>query len=340
MTDWDFLRPEAPPGPALRPVPVSPGPPPTLLPGCEYILSDGDYSTWRLVGVKATAEKPIRIRAQNKHKARFRGGHYREGGLYFSLCQHIEVIGCGFGPTAQNGLRAVDSRFLAVRDGHFAGMRLNGILTGFCSDLEITGCEMDGTAQAADGNLTPHLIYVSCSAARVLIAGNRLTRAHGAAVQLNGNATLHSEAGSPFTGWVEAATLLNNQALNCGRGGAAGANLPRVRASKLQNCLFAWEDSWSGPEDQAGGIACYEGTHDVDIEQCTVRFPPGRGRYGVQGPNTARVAASIIACGRGRNLDGAVSVDSASKVGTPAQAQNWIDPATFKSKIPGIGWSG
>ncbi len=166
-----------------------------------------------------------------------------------------------------------------------------------------------------------------------------LKRAHGAAIQLNGNAVEHSQAGSPFTGWVEGATLLNNQSWNCGRGGAAGSNLPRVRASKLQNCLFAWEDSWSGPEDQAGGIAFYEGSHDNDIERCTVRFPSGRGRYGVQGPGSIRVAAAIIACGRGPNLDGPVSVDAVSKVGTPAQAAAWLNP-DYSSRLPGVGWSG
>jgi hypothetical protein len=279
------------------------------------------------------------------------GGSTDEAAFYISNSDGVTVEGITTSTAPGRGIRAADCDNLTIRTVHLSGMRLDGILTAFCNNLVIDGVTADGSSQHVfEGDKTPHIIYVSCSSTGVTVTNCSGENASGCLLQFNGNAEEHSVNGKPFTGFIRQGHVSNVVGHNCGRDGAALFNLDRVQASIFDHVLGWWGPDWGPNRDNAGGIAVFENSTGVSVGRCTIFFPDGRGRFGMQvtGGCSAAVTRSIFVCGRGpvRQVGGHLDQDPASrffeKEDHDAGQQLFVDPPNGKFELRDasleIGW--
>jgi hypothetical protein len=212
------------------------------------------------------------------------------------------------------GISARDSDHLKIRNCNVHHVLDDGIFAGFCSYLLIEGCTVDGSSHSAvPGDRGRHGIYVSNSATDVHVLKNTLKNTSGCCVQFNGDPTEHSAVyPERWTGWVDGGVIADNVGINCGRNGGAGSNFDRAKEVVFQNNLYYWTKQFEPVNKGCGGIACYDGTHNVHVVRSTIWQPS---RYGVQTTDggSCSFEQSIVVCTEGAPCDGNVS-QSGSKL--------------------------
>lgn len=254
--------------------------------GDVLTLAPGEYrQSMVLGGVRGTAGAPVTIRG----KGALIVPRERDGILVTEKSAHLVIVGLRIEGAARGGIVIGDSSHIVVRECSIGGSGLWGIQTCLSEDVVVEDCELRGS-------LKQHGIYFSTTDRPAV----RRCRIHGNAacgIHLNGD---RSEGGD---GVISGGVIEDNLIWENGRSGGAAINMDGVEGTAIRSNLIAL--------NHAGGIASFHidgeaGRGSNTIENNTVYFLPGEGRYAVQlldvrGPTLLR--RNILVSGKGPVLE-------------------------------------
>lgn len=225
-------------------------------------------------------------------------------GINLEGASYVTVEGFTVTGQPRAGIRSVANQFATVRNNVADANTVWGIFTGFSSDLLVENNQASRSAQQ-------HGIYVSNSADRPVVRGNRVFENNASGIQLNADA---SQGGD---GVISNAVIENNVLRANGAAGGASINLDGVQDSDVRNNLI--EDA------RATGIALFRqdgatGSTNNRIVNNTVvvdnSLNQGNGRWAVSltGGSTGNLLKNNILFST-QSFRGALSVSSDSQAG-------------------------
>lgn len=163
-------------------------------------------------------------------------------GINVEYASYIDIEGFTVTSAERAGIRAVECRDVHIRRNTVHDNGRWGVFTGFCDELLIEDNVIWGSKRE-------HGIYVSNSAKRAVIRGNRIFGNAVCGIHTNGDASMGRD------GMTSEALIENNIIYNNGRKGGAGINNDGIRKSIIRNNLIY--------NNYANGITLYriDGKH-------------------------------------------------------------------------------
>jgi parallel beta-helix repeat protein len=146
-------------------------------------------------------------------------------GINLEGASYVTVEGFTVTGQPRAGIRSVANQFDIIRNNVADANTVWGIFTGFSSDLLVENNQASRSAQQ-------HGIYVSNSADRPVVRGNRVFENNASGIQLNADA---SQGGD---GVISNAVIENNVLRANGAAGGASINLDGVQDSDIRNNLI------------------------------------------------------------------------------------------------------
>lgn len=201
--------------------------------GATILVADGQYQGFTVNGVKGTAEAPVTVKAQGKNAviaARDSARDRVRGNINIVDSAYITIDGLRtFDGTGANmaGISVRFSPHVTIRNCVAGRNSAWGIFSSHAEDLVLENNEcFDSKIQ--------HGIYVSNSADRPVLRGNRSHDNKGAGIQLNGDQSDAGLTGPNDDGVISGALLENNVLF--GNGG--GINQDGVQDTIIRNNLL------------------------------------------------------------------------------------------------------
>lgn len=286
----------------------------SLEPGDTVVLADGTYPGGVVIRRSGREGAPITFRAEHPGKAVVRGGHI---GILVDNADWVTLDGLTVREAGMRGVRALVAHHLTVTHCILANNPIEGMITGFCNDLDLEDNESYGNGRGYNGpegeypGHKGHGIYVSCSGDRPVIRNNRCHDNGGCGIQINGYGDPEISGrlrGINADHVISDAIIQGNVLYRNGKGpdgGGAGMNIMSLRGSLVfDNLLY---------HNYAGGIAFFSdgggtgyGCKNNRIVNNTVYFKPNEGRYGLQfleGSRGNMVRNNIVLAGRGAAIE-------------------------------------
>lgn len=246
--------------------------------GDTVLVAAGSYDGFYL-DASGSAAQPIVFSAEagvviNRPNATTPDGINLEGASYVTI-EGFEVTGV---PRA--GIRSVINHHVVIRNNRAIDNGRWGIFTGFSEDLLIENNE-------AAGSDIEHGIYVSNSADRPVIRGNRVWGNERSGIQINADA---SEGGD---GIIDHAIIEFNVIFDNGAQGGSAINLDGVHDSDIRNNLLY--------DNHASGISLYQidgadsSRNNRVINNTVINASNGRWALNIQDESTGnRVLNNIL----------------------------------------------
>lgn len=311
------------PAPQLRPVRVKPGQrPPQVDPSVEYLLlaptaqrASFAFSGHDFGGVTFRAFAPLR------------GG---EHALLFDACRRFNVEGVE-ATGAGHGIRLRGCEDAAAVGCRTSANATEGFIIGGCRRIRIA--RLRTWRNGRPGNDRGHGLYLSYQSEDVTVEDLESTGNSGAGIHIN------SPTDERGVGPMKRVTIRRGVLRDNGSHGTGNLDFMYTQGALLEDSLIVggvggastWDDGAGDTRKGAKGIVLRRVT--ILNERWALRLEAG---------GVVSVEASIVA--------GPVSVDRTSRItydtltkrgGAASQARaEWLDPATLRSLLPGVGYQG
>jgi parallel beta-helix repeat protein len=265
--------------------------------GDTVLVAPGAYEGFYL-DTSGSALQPIVFRAEtgvviDRPNATTPDGINLEGASHVTI-EGFEVTGA---PRA--GIRSVINEHVVIRNNRAIDNGRWGIFTGFSEDLLIENNE-------AAGSDIEHGIYVSNSADRPVIRGNRVWGNQRSGIQINADA---SEGGD---GIIDHAIIEHNVIFDNGVQGGSAINLDGVHDSDIRNNLLY--------DNHASGISLYQidggdsSRNNRVINNTVINATNGRWALNIQDESTGNLVLNNILFSE-HSFRGAVDISPGSLPG-------------------------
>jgi parallel beta-helix repeat protein len=247
--------------------------------GDTILVADGSYKGFTLDGFHATAAARLTITAQGigAQVVVTTDRSDNRDTIFLNDCSYVTLEGLRSYNANRAAVRISESQFITVRNGVFGDNATWGIFTGFSDDLLIENNECYGSVEQ-------HGIYVSNSAKRPVVRGNRIHHNAGCGLHMNGDLSMGGD-GIISGALVEKNVIWENGAAT----GGSAINMDGVQDSVIRDNLLI--------NNHASGICAYQidgaaGPKGDVIANNTIVMA-SNGRYAVQlsettGVNTVR----------------------------------------------------
>ena len=196
-----------------------------LRPGDTLIVRPGRYESFTVhLQNSGTKEARVSIIGQKGAIIDRARGKARDM-INIEHASYITIEGFEVTNASRAGIRAVECQHVHVRGNHAHDNGRWGIFTGFCDDLVIEN-------NITSGSKREHGIYVSNSAKRPIIRGNRIFGNAGSGIHTNGDVNMGRD-GMTVNALIEGNIIYDN-----GIRGGAGSNNDGMRDSIIRNNIF------------------------------------------------------------------------------------------------------
>ena len=225
-------------------------------------------------------------------------------GINLEGASYVTVEGFTVTGQPRAGIRSVSNQFAVIRNNVADANNVWGIFTGFSADLLVENNQASRSAQQ-------HGIYVSNSADRPVVRGNRVFENNASGIQLNADA---SQGGD---GVISNAVVESNVLRANGVAGGASINLDGVQDSDVRNNLI--EDARSTGvalfrQDGATGSTNNRIVNNTVVVDNSVNQGNGRWAVALTGGSTGNLLKNNILFST-QSFRGALSVSSDSQAG-------------------------
>ena len=260
--------------------------------GDTILVADGSYKGFTLDGFHGTPAARLTITAQGTGAQVLVTTDRSDNRdtIFLNDCSYITIDGLRSFNANRAAVRIQGSQFITVRNGVFGDNATWGIFTGFSDDLLIENNECYGSVQQ-------HGIYVSNSAKRPVVRGNRIHHNAGCGLHMNGDLSMGGD-GIISDALVEKNVIYENGASY----GGSAINMDGVQDSVIRDNLLV--------NNHASGICVYQidgaaGPKGDVIANNTIVMA-SNGRYAVQISETAGVntVRSNVLCNLNSNRGG------------------------------------
>ena len=249
------------------------------VPGDLILVADGPYKGFTLDGFHGTPAARLTIKAQGTgaQVVVTTDRSDNRDTIFLNDCSYVTIDGLRSFNANRAAVRIAGSQFITIRNGVFGNNATWGIFTGFSDDLLIENNECYGSVEQ-------HGIYVSNSAKRPIVRGNRIHGNAGCGLHMNGDLSMGGD-GIISGALVEKNVIWENGAPS----GGSAINMDGVQDSVIRDNLLV--------NNHASGICAYRidgaaGPKGDVISNNTIVMASD-GRYAVQlsettGINTVR----------------------------------------------------
>ncbi len=225
-------------------------------------------------------------------------------GINLEGASYVTVEGFAVTGQPRAGIRSVSNQFAVIRNNVADANAVWGIFTGFSSDLLVENNQASRSAQQ-------HGIYVSNSADRPVVRGNRVFENNASGIQLNADA---SQGGD---GVISNAVIEKNVLRANGAGGGASINLDGVQNSDVRNNLIENARATGIAlfrQDGATGSANNRIVNNTVVVDNSVNPANGRWAVTVTGGSTGNLLKNNVLFST-QSFRGALSVSADSRTG-------------------------
>ena len=208
-------------------------------PGDDIILMNGIYNAIVIRNLNGTSLSPIHIKSNGEHAYIYSDPNRKlVDSLEIKKSQHIVLSGLKFSEAVRAAIRINNSNNITILDNEIIDSGRWGVFTNHSTNIKIIGNRIKGKSRE-------HGIYISNSGDNVLIKNNRISKALGGGIHINGDLSMGGGMFAVGDVIISNVTISDNLIEDVGLNGGAGINLDGVNGAKISRNII-WNASASG----------------------------------------------------------------------------------------------
>ncbi|MBI3843422.1 MAG: right-handed parallel beta-helix repeat-containing protein [Planctomycetes bacterium] len=246
-------------------------------PGDVVDVADGHYARFT-ISIVGTQQSPVIFRATGSGAVIDSGmssslSPDRRDAIKVDSCEWLTIHGLRTANAFRAGARITNSLHVTIQAGVFATGGTWGIFTDYSDDVALIGNE-------CFGSIAEHGIYHSNSGDRAILRGNYCHDNHACGIQINADPSQQDGSlGTRGDGIAQDCVIEQNLCTRNGVGGGAALNFASIRNCEVRNNLLVNNFGQSGIVLWDGGYGTQWGSMGNRVQQNTVVFQSGNGRF-------------------------------------------------------------